>query len=90
MRPVVCPRCNGKGKSAAIRERDHIFMSWYIWQECPACQGTGYRHGSLDGARNHLAAVAEPFLSFASCLTTTRSETVVSSKDVAFARFKLS
>jgi hypothetical protein len=67
MRPILCPRCDGKGKTVAFREREHIFMSWYTWQECAACQGTGYRRSRLDAEKNAFASVDAPLVSFISC-----------------------
>lgn len=47
MQTIICPRCNGKGRSVHIRERDHISAPWYVWRECSACSGTGYQTNRL-------------------------------------------
>ena len=73
MRPLVCQRCNGKGKTVTFREREHIFMSWYVWQECPVCQGSGYHHGRLETAKSAFAPLIEPMVTLASCLSSHRS-----------------
>ncbi len=73
MRPLACPRCNGKGKSVTFREREHIYMSWYTWQDCPVCQGTGYHQNRLDTVKNPFAVSAPPLVTFASCFSAPRA-----------------
>jgi hypothetical protein len=66
MQTIVCPRCNGKGRSVHIRERDHISAPWYVWRECAACSGTGYQTNRL------VHVVAAPSVpSFTACLAHT-------------------
>lgn len=89
MRPLACPRCNGKGKSVTFREREHIYMSWYIWQECPACQGTGYRLSKLDAPKNSFAPLTEPLVAFTTCLGTKRLPDATPAKRVLAATIKL-
>lgn len=86
MHTLVCPRCNGKGKSVAFREREHIYMAWYTWQDCPACQGTGHH-------LNRLAATKLPFtesvVTLAACLGTPRATTAGPKRTALLTTFKL-
>ena len=68
MQAIVCPRCNGKGKSVRIRERDHISAPWYSWLECAACRGTGYQMNNCFSVPASIAPLYEQVISLASCL----------------------
>lgn len=68
MRTLVCPRCNGKGKSVSFREREHIYMSWYTWQECPACKGTGYNTIRLDATNERAPLFTDAMVTLTACL----------------------
>jgi hypothetical protein len=65
MRPIVCPRCNGKGKSAIITGKEHLSAMWYRWQECSACNGSGYRASILGPVQSVLY---QDVLTLAACL----------------------
>jgi hypothetical protein len=52
MRIVACPRCQGKGKTAVMREREHIFAPFFVWEECAACQGRGVTMNALRPQRS--------------------------------------
>jgi DnaJ-class molecular chaperone len=68
MQPIVCPRCNGRGKSVRIREREHISAAWYTWQECPACRGTGYQLNHLSTPRRAGASLYQQAITLTACL----------------------
>ena len=70
MRPIVCPRCNGKGKSALIRGKEHLSATWYIWQECSACRGSGYQASVLSAAKK---GIYQDLLTLTSCLPMAKS-----------------
>jgi hypothetical protein len=80
MQPIVCSRCNGKGRSVHIRERDHISAPWYVWRECAACSGSGYQ-------TNRLAhVVAMPWApSFTTCLARPAERASVATPRLALA-----
>lgn len=69
MQPIVCPRCNGKGKSARLREREHISAAWYTWQECAACRGTGYQMNLLSSPKRPATALYQQVITLTACLT---------------------
>lgn len=69
MQPIVCPRCNGKGKSARLREREHISAAWYTWQECAACRGTGYQMNLLSGPKRPSTTLYQHMITLTACLT---------------------
>lgn len=84
MRSIVCPRCDGKGKSVVIRGKDHLSATWYIWQECSACRGSGYKASVFSSNLLH-----PEFLSMTSCLPLTKSVKKESSRVPVLAGFKL-
>ncbi|MBA3823434.1 MAG: hypothetical protein H0X24_05925 [Ktedonobacterales bacterium] len=88
MHMLACPRCNGKGKSVAFREREHIYMSWYTWQECPLCQGTGHHRNRLATTRP-MVPLTESVMTLAACLGSPPSTSAGRSETALLTTFKL-
>ena len=83
MQPIVCPRCNGKGKSVHIREHDRIGTPWFAWLECAACHGTGYQVNSFAALHASIAPLYEQIVTFASCFSFDPSPKKTSAKQAS-------
>jgi hypothetical protein len=89
MYTLVCPRCNGKGKSVAFRERENIYMSWYTWQDCPSCQGTGQNLNRLAASVHPLAPITETVVTLAACIGIASPPTSRTKRSALVANVKL-